>query len=329
MIIEMPFLHRMRAATKKTPEARDMAAWDKERFALSELSSADFEPGAEAGSLQTITAEGKHWARLTDIYPDHGVYDHGQSPVDWGLRMLAGSIDCTRFFARGREKIAQTSTLRKPPAVELIEMSERETNVSNVAAWLAHNLVSVDGVPYTRVKEPSSYMSIVGPFDAERCFIEIKLSTLVAELDERYEHGIMSTISGTHALLRRAQGIMSSDRRIMRVDNNISRATLDSMVSYCEDPALMAARTLEEFSRRTEARWFRQNGTDRLVKSMRAALSMPGGVTDQVRMDVLADIISKNVSTMDYPRDIMAEIVLEGWYNRPVNIQVMGFNPTP
>nr|WP_250807392.1 hypothetical protein [Neorhizobium tomejilense] len=324
MIIEMPFLHRMRAATAKTPEPREMAAWDSEWLTLTDVSVTETDEGAELGKARTITINGHHWAGLTEVYPVNRILHEGALPIPFALGCLAMSIDCSRFFDRGREKLPQTSILKKTPSADLVRSSQRELNVAKLTDWVAENLVCVDGQPYVRVKEPTIYLDVVGPFNNEQCFMTLKLAGLVPESSDGHDHGIMSTISGRHDLLTLAEGLLASDNRMMRIDKDIRSTTFASMTSSLEDPADVATRNLVNLGKQMRWAMNRHKVSEKLLTAL-GRLARDGRYGDGDDWpDRLADVIGHHVSELKFPMNVMAEIILDRWHQRPIALGVGG-----
>ncbi|MDW9481292.1 hypothetical protein GOB57_21845 [Sinorhizobium meliloti] len=322
MIITMPFLQRMRTATAKTPEPREIAAWDSEPLRLAEFSVSDFEQGSELGSDRTITAEGKHWAKLTEVFPN--IPDAGTERVSSALECLAISIDCSRFFANGREKLPQTSILKKPPSQSLIRHSEREVNVAKLDDWVRENLVCVEGEPYVRVREPTVCLDFVGPFEGERCYLTLKRGKLVPAPYEEYEHAVMATISGRYELMALATELLASDRRVMHFTNAIDQAVFASMTSSAEDPADVARRSLVNIANKMTQPIYLHRVPEKLVTTLKRVCREGGWDFDNDRLEKVADLIGHNVPTMKFPMNVMVGIILDRWHQRPVALDIGG-----
>ena len=334
MIIEMPFLHRIRAATAKTPEPREMAAWDSERLALAEMSKADFEKGAEVGHrtltsgnseeiIETIVLDGRHWAELTKVYPDTKSFEHGLDPISYALMLVADQIDCTRFFSGGREKIAQTSILKKTPRSEYVHSSQREVNVANLTDWVESNLVSVDGTAYARVREPTVYLDFIGPFHGEQSFAELQMTPLTAaDSGTRYEHGMLATISDRFELTKLARDLEAKDSRIMHYTNKIGAKIFKTMRSYAEDPADVAGRSMMNLARHLHRRTKHVDIAESLHVWLHRFIKKNDGDADIENMDQLADMIGRNVGVLGYPDNLRSEIVLDRWHNRPIDLGI-------
>lgn len=99
MIIAMPFLQRLYAATDKSPEPREMAAWDMERLRLEELSISEFELGADLWGVKTFLSGGDHWASLVGAaWPTRSSRDAGNEVAAANLAdLLAEHQSETRF----------------------------------------------------------------------------------------------------------------------------------------------------------------------------------------------------------------------------------------
>lgn len=320
MIIEMPFLHRLCSATTKSPEPREMAAWDMERLRLEDVSRSDFEPGAYLGDKATFIFRGHHWASLVGaVLPHHVRPEPGMDKLAVALLHLVQRIDCSRFFAEGGAKLPQTSILAKTPKAEYIRSSERELNVSKLSAWVQENLVSIEGEVFARVREPAIYMDIVGPFDNQKCFITIKAAGL-SPASASDDHGILSTISGRHELLTTARDIHSTDVRMLRVDNKIERVAFDGMHSTTEDSSDMAARSVVALAKRMARK--RYECPPKLFSALSKSLKKRGQEFDEDSVDHLASLLAESVGEIKFPMSLMTTITLDRWHARPIALGI-------
>jgi hypothetical protein len=322
MIIEMPFLHRLYAATSKSPEPREMAAWDMERLEIEDLSISDFEPGAELGDKKTFIAREHHWASLVGaVYPHHARYELAKDELSNVFTVLAHRIGCSRFFAVGSTKLPQTSILMATPKTQYIRSSQREVNVANLSAWVQENLVSVDGELFVRVREPAIYLDIIGPFNDEKCFMTIRAAALSpASVSE--DHGILSTISDRYELLELAHNLLSSDARMMRVDSDFKGGAFDRIHSTSEDASDMAARTLVAQAKRMTSYSHRHYGPAKLFEALSKEFKKPEREFRQARLDHLADLLSEHVHEMRFPMSTMTEIALDRWNSRSITLDL-------
>jgi hypothetical protein len=324
MIVSMPFLHRMRAATIKTPQPREIAVADREFITLGKRTASDFEQGARIGNWTTLVAEGGHWASLTSVYPNEGYGSEGRDPIDHAFKSLSMSIGCERFYADEWESLPLTSVLQKSPPPSMIESSQREVNVSKLANWATDNLVSVDGVPFVRVKEPTVHLTVYGPFGGRTCFLRLSLTKTAPEADDRYDYGIMSTISGRHELLKLANRLLASERGMLRVENDIAPEAFDQMTSAAEDEADVAKRSLVRFAWETVRTIHINSSPERLVKGLRPFFRHPRPEFGQDDLDRMAELIGRDAGNLDCPRDIVAGIIVDRWHQRPVELTPLG-----
>ncbi|MCV9963861.1 hypothetical protein OIU34_18455 [Pararhizobium sp. BT-229] len=320
MIIEMPFLHRLCSATNKSPEPREMAAWDMERLQLEDVSKSDFEPGANLGDKATFILGGQHWASLVSaVLPRHVRHDPEVDKLTVALSDLAYRIDCSRFFAEGRAKLPQTSILSKTPKSEYIRNSQREVNVANLSAWVHENLVSVDGEVFARVREPTVSMDIVGPFYAESCYITIQAPGL-SPASASEDHGLLSTISGRNDLLDLARGLLSSDGRMLRIDNKIEIGAFQRMHSTIEDASDMAARSVVALAKRMARN--RYECPPKLFSALSKAFKKRGQEFDEDSVDHLASLLAESVGEIKFPMSLMTTITLDCWHVRPITLGI-------
>lgn len=326
MYVEIPFLQRMVASTLKTPEPRKLAAWDRETIELDELSSSDFEIGAVVGDIRTLVTGGHHWMPINLAYPSvmYGVQkDESPERAIGGLMM---SIDCTRFFAGGRELVAQTSILRKPPATELIRSSERATNVVRLKDWVADNLASVDGQVYVRVKEPVLCLDIHGPFHTEQDgYISVKVLAPRHLDDQAYEYGIMSTVGGRHEMLAEAKRLTKKYPGINRIDRGIGEDTFRTMSNSLEDTAEVARRTLVTLAHRLT--WSRNahKVPAPLAQAIKRMFKDPAKNISTWDLEDIADLISENLHAIGFPLGIKAQMALDRWQARPITPPIPNF----
>jgi hypothetical protein len=324
MIVSMPFLHRMRAATIRTPKPREIAVADREYLTLAERKVSDFELGAQIGNWTTLVADGGHWASLTSVYPNQGYGSENRDPIEHAFKSLSMSIGCERFYADEWECLPQTSILQKLPPPDMIESSQREVNVAKLADWAADNLVSVNGVPFVRIKEPTVHLTVYGPFGGRTCFLRLCLSKIAPEADDQYEHGIMATISGRHELLELANRLHASDENMLRVENDIVHETFAQMTSAAEDEAEVARRSLVRFARETVETLHRNSSPDRLVKGLKPFFRHPRPKFGQDDLDRMAELILRDAANLGCPRDIVAGIIVDRWHQRPVELTPLG-----
>lgn len=315
-IVEIPFLHRLYAATDKSPVPREMAAWDMERLRLDELPISELELGADLVDRKTYLWRGSHWATLLGaVCPPWVLRDfEGKNEMAAALAYLIHQIDPSRFFAEGRNKLPRTSILTKPPKVDHIRTSQRELNVANLSTWVQDNLMSVGGEVFVRVREPSVSLDVVGPFEFNRCYMTLKCPELIAASASE-DHGILSTISGRHDLLALATGLLSSDERMIRVDSKFQDGVFEKMGSSDEDAADMAARTLVAQSKRLSRR---NHADQKLADTLRREFKKPEREFGQDRLDLLADLLEEGIPEMNFPLSLMTRIVLDRWHDRPV-----------
>lgn len=327
MIIEMPFLHRLCAATSRSSDPREMAAWDMERLRLEELSYSDFEPGADLGEKRTLLENGNHWASLVGaVYHSRSLYDREGSALAAALKRaalnrLANEIDCTRFFAEGRTKLSQTSILKKTPKPEYIHTSQREANIAKLTYWVNDNLVSVEGEVFVKVRDPAVYLDIVGPFEDQRCYMILKTADLHPVLVSQ-DYGILATINGRHELNDLAHNLLSSDSRMMRIDSQFAIGAFDKMHCATEDTSDMAARTLVSIARRMTWSAQRVLNPPKFTAAIAKMFKEPEREFDQVRIAHLADLLAEYVPAMKFPLSLMTKIALERWHDRPISLGI-------
>lgn len=317
MIIEMPFQQRLYAATDKSPEPREMAAWDMERLRLEELSISDFEHGADLVDAKTFLRGGEHWASLVGaVWSGKRFHHSGGDELSAALASLVQNIDCSRFFAEGYSNLPQTSIMRKPPKVEHIRSSQREVNVANLSAWVQDNLVSVAGDVFVRVREPAVYLDFIGPFYNDNCYMHIRPGRL-SSASASEDHGILSTINGRHELLSLAQDLLASDERLFRLDIKFENGVFDKMDSRLEDTSDIAARTLVTQARRLSRRNY---SPESLRPTLVKEFKKREREFDQERLDYLAELLTEHQSEMGFPASLMTEITLDRWNNRPIDL---------
>jgi hypothetical protein len=320
MIVEVPFLHRLHAATDKTPVPRDMAAWDSERLRLEEVSFADLELGADLVSKKTYLWRGYHWANLLSaVIPPwsfNRVVDSDKMSI--ALSYVIRKIDPSRFFGENLRKLPQTSILLKSPRFEHIHSSQRELNVANLTAWVQDNIMAVDGDVFVRVREPSVSLSVVGPFERGECYMTLRCPDLIPASTSE-DHGILSTINGRHELLALAKDLLNSDKRMTRIDRDLEGRVFNAMSSSYENPADMTARTIVAHARFLSLR-------DHLYPKMARALAKefkkPEREFGPERLDRLASFLEEGISEMNHPQSLVTRIALERWHDRPVNLGI-------
>lgn len=321
--IEMPFLQRMFSATRKSAEPRLLAAWDMERIDIEELSTSDFEQGADLARTTTLLRDGHHWANLTrDVFPE---YRAGfTKELSAALLNTAQSIDATRFFRGGKISLPQSSILLKPPKDRYIVRTEREVNVTRLRAWADQNLLSVEGEIFIRVREPALFLDFAGPYLNDQCMMSFNVAGLVP-FHRRESCGVLATISEKDDIRCLAEELLRTDRRVISLDE-LEDDVFERLTCPTDDVKEVLSRSLVSVAKRFD--YNTPNAPAQLTKAVKQWLAIEENQDDEEKLTELSDLLADHVCMIRFPLSTAVKMAVDRWNDRPItNVHAHGMRP--